>query len=382
MSETKLARVGLGADDRVVVKIGSALLASGPGGLDRQAIAGWARQLAALRAGGVRPLVVSSGAVAAGMHRLGWTERPEVLHRLQAAAAVGQMGLAETWEQSLRAQGMTTAQVLLTHADLADRRRYLNARTTLRTLLGHGIVPVVNENDVVANDEIRFGDNDRLAGLVANLVEARLLIVLTDQPGLRTEDPRYNPSAELIDMARVDDPALDGMVSARGGVLGRGGMLTKLQAARLAARSGTHTVIAHGGEADVLARIARGADEGRGVGTWLQAGEEPMVARKRWLAGSLRVSGTVVIDAGAAEVLRRDGRSLLPVGVTDVRGDFRAGDLVACVDPAGREVARGLCSYSADEARRIVGLPSGRIAEVLGYPGEAELIHRDNLVVL
>ena len=363
---------------RWVVKVGSALVTGDGSGLAGGMLDAWTGQIARLAAGGREIVVVSSGAVAVGMARLGWRERPRALHRLQAAAAVGQGGLAEAWESRMRRHGRHTAQVLLTHDDLADRRRYLNARSTLRTLLGLGVVPVVNENDTVAVEEIRFGDNDTLAALVANLVEADLLVILTDQAGLHTADPRSDPRAELVPEAEAGDPALERMAGAGAGRLGRGGMLTKVRAAARAARSGTSTVIADGRLEGALERLAAG----EAVGTFLAARQGRLAARKQWLAGQLQVRGRLVLDAGAVDALRRHGRSLLPVGVRAVEGEFARGELVACVDPEGREVARGLVNYSAEEARRIAGLPSDRIEEALGYVDEPELIHRDDLVLV
>lgn len=363
---------------RWVVKIGSALLTANGRGLAREAIADWAGQLAGLCASGHEVVIVSSGAVAEGMTRLGWRRRPTAIHELQAAAAVGQMGLVQTWESSFQAHGLHTAQVLLVHDDLSDRKRYLNARSTMKTLLGLGAVPVVNENDTVVTDEIRFGDNDTLGALVANLIEADVLVILTDQDGLFDSDPRDNPDARLIDCADADDASLLQFAEGRPGVLGRGGMVTKVRAARLAARSGAHTLIVGGGRAGVLSKVA----DGEPVGTWLRSGQKPVAARKQWLAGQLQTRGRLLLDDGAVRVLTGAGRSLLPVGVTAVDGEFRRGELVSCVDGAGREIARGLVNYSAEEARRIVGLPSERIRDVLGYHDEDELIHRDNLVLL
>ncbi len=359
-----------------VVKIGSSLLTAAGRGLDRDAIGSWVEQMVALRRHDIDLVLVSSGSIAEGMSRLGWRRRPVALHELQAAAAVGQMGLVQVYESFFQRHGLHTAQVLLTHEDLADRRRYLNARSTLRTLLGLDAVPVVNENDTVANDEIRFGDNDTLAGLVANLVEAQLLVILTDRAGLYTRDPRFDPDARRVETAHAGDPELEKMAG-EGGALGRGGMRTKLQAARLAARSGTTSIIASGRDPAILERIYGGEP----VGTRLSPGQAPMTARKRWLAGQLRVRGRLLLDAGAVRVLQDSGRSLLPVGVRGVEGSFSRGELVACVDPHAREVARGLVNYSAEETRRIMGQPSERIVELLGYVDEPELIHRDNLVL-
>ncbi len=362
---------------RWVVKIGSALLTNDGVGLDRDAIAAWVAQMARLREEGMELLLVSSGAVAEGMARLGWTQRPHALHQLQAAAAVGQMGLVEAWESAFGRHGLHTAQILLTHEDLSDRQRYLNARSTVRSLLELGVVPVINENDTVVTDEIRFGDNDTLAALAANLVEADHLILLTDQAGLYERDPRQDPKARLIPEANAADRELDAMAAARGGALGRGGMATKIRAARLAARSGTCTLIAPGREADVLRRLRRGEE----LGTLLRANQAPIAAHKQWLAGHLQLKGRLTCDPGAVRALREQGRSLLPVGVKAVAGEFRRGEVVACVDEAGHEIARGLVNYNADEVRQILGQPSGRIEEILGYVAEPELIHRDDMVV-
>ncbi len=371
-------RKQLGASRRWVIKIGSSLLTNDGRGLDGDAISAWVEQMAGLRAGGREVVLVSSGAVAEGMSRLGWARRPRALFELQAAAAVGQMGLVRAYESRFQRHGLHTAQVLLTHDDLADRKRYLNARSTLRSLLRLGVVPVVNENDTVATEEIRFGDNDTLAALVANLVEADLLVILTDQSGLFDRDPRTDPEARLIPEARAGDPSLELLASGGSGALGRGGMLTKLRAAARAARSGTPTLVVSGRETQVLARIAAGEP----IGTHLSAASEPLAARKQWLAGQLQVRGRLRLDAGAVRVLRQSGRSLLPVGVTAVEGAFARGELVACDGPDGVEVARGLVNYGAEEARRIIGQPSDRLEALLGYVDEPELIHRDNLVLL
>lgn len=363
---------------RWVVKIGSAMVTNDGRGLDLGAIAAWAEQIAALRDEGLEVVLVSSGAVAEGMRRLGWTTRPKAIHDLQAAAAVGQMGLVQAYESVFQQHGIHSAQVLLTHEDLSDRRRYLNARSTLKSLLAHGVIPVVNENDTVATDEIRFGDNDTLAALVANLVEADVLVILTDQQGLYSADPRKQADARLLSEVRAGDPQLLRMASPEGGALGRGGMYTKVCAAERAARSGAATLVASGRQPDVLRRLARGET----LGTLFVPERQKLVARKQWLAGQLRVAGRLHLDAGAVRVLRERGRSLLPVGVTAVEGAFARGELVACVSPEGEEVARGLVNYGADEARRIAGRASGEIESVLGYVDEDELIHRDNLVLL
>lgn len=364
---------------RLVVKIGSALLTDDGRGLSRETLTQWVDQLMAWRRAGVEIVLVSSGAVAEGMSRLGWKQRPEHVHELQAAAAVGQMGLVQAWEAQFQRHGTHTAQILLTHDDLSDRKRYLNARSTLRTLLPMGVVPIVNENDTVVTDEIRFGDNDTLGALVANLVEADGVVLLTDQPGLYDSDPRSNPDAALIPEARASDGRLDAMVAGGSrGALGSGGMATKVRAARLAARSGAFTLIAGGRMERVLERLR--SDEA--VGTLLIPDQERLDARKQWIAGHLRTRGRLVVDKGAVTVLREGGRSLLPVGVRRVEGGFRRGEMVSCVDEQGQEVARGLVSYDAAEARKLVGCPSERIAERLGYVQEEELIHRDNMVLI
>jgi glutamate 5-kinase len=371
-------RLALAGARRWVVKIGSALLTNDGQGLARAAIADWVSQIHQLQVRGHEILLVSSGAIAEGMVRLGWPQRPRELHRLQAAAAVGQMGLVEAYESCFQRYGRHTAQILLDHDDLSNRQRYLNARRTLLELIRLGVVPVVNENDTVVTDEIRFGDNDTLAALVANLVEAQLLVLLTDREGLYDADPRTAPDATLIHCARAMDDSLDASAGGSAGHLGRGGMITKLRAARLAARSGAHTLIAGGTLERVLLRVA----DGEPLGTLLVADTEPLVARKQWLAGQLQVKGTLTLDAGAVRVLRESGRSLLPVGVVCTQGDYSRGDLVRCVAEDGREVARGLINYSSEETARILRLPSDRIAAVLGYAGDPELVHRDNLVLI
>jgi glutamate 5-kinase len=363
---------------RWIIKIGSALLTADGKGLSRELLSGWVEQMAALRHAGHEVVLVSSGAVAEGMSRMGWRARPHNLNELQAAAAIGQMGLVHAWEACFQEYGLHTAQILLTRDDLADRSRYLNARSTLRTLLELGVVPVVNENDTVTTDELRFGDNDTLAALAANLIEAELLVLLTDQEGLFDADPRFNPNANLIDVTRVDNPQLDSVAGGSASGLGLGGMVTKVRAARLAARSGAGTVIASGRREGVVEAISRGES----VGTLLVPVQEPQAARKRWLAGQLQVRGSLTLDAGAVRVLREQGRSLLAVGVCGVKGDFARGEAVVCIDQSGHEVARGLVNYSAQETARIMGQPSGRIESTLGYVDEEELIHRDNLVLL
>jgi len=362
---------------RIVVKVGSSLVTNEGRGIDAEAVGNWCRQLATLSAQGREVVMVSSGAIAEGMKRLGWKTRPTELHELQAAAAVGQMGLAQTYETQLALHGMGSAQVLLTHADLADRERYLNARSTLLTLLQLRVIPVINENDTVVNDEIKFGDNDTLGALVANLVEADALVILTDQRGLYAADPRKVPDARFIDEAAAGDPALELMAGGAGSAIGRGGMLTKILAAKRAAGSGAGTVIAWGREPDVLLRLAAG----EAIGTALLAGTPKLAARKQWMADHLQLRGAVVVDDGAVGKLRDEGKSLLPIGVTEVEGDFRRGDVIAVRSAAGLEIARGLANYASTEARLIARKPSSQIAGLLGFANEPELIHRDNMVL-
>jgi len=368
----------LASSRRVVVKIGSSLLTNAGAGLDRSAIADWVRQIAQLRARGIDVLVVSSGAIAEGMKRLGWTRRPHAVNELQAAAAVGQMGLVQMWESCFAEVGLHTAQVLLTHEDLGDRRRYLNARTTLRSLVALGVVPIINENDTVVVDEIRFGDNDTLGALVTNLIEADALVILTDQKGLYSADPRKDTSAQLVAEALAGDSALEAMAGGAGSHLGSGGMITKILAAKRAARSGAHTAIAWGREPDALLRLFAGES----VGTLLTASTQPVTARKQWLADHLKPAGRIALDAGAVKALVKDGKSLLPIGATAVDGHFERGEVVSVLGPDGREVARGLANYGAAETARILRKPTAEIEAALGYIAEPELIHRDNLVVL
>lgn len=361
---------------RWVVKIGSALLTNDGQGLDYAAISHWVQQMAQLKQQGIELVLVSSGAVAAGMTRLGWKKRPSQLHLLQAAAAVGQMGLVQNYESEFSEYSLHTAQVLLDHDDLSSRERYLNARSTLNALLDLNVIPVVNENDTVVTDEIRFGDNDTLGALVANLIDADLLVILTDQLGMFTADPRSNKDATLIEEMAAADSRLSAMAG-DGGALGRGGMITKVRAARVAARSGADTIIVGGRQDSVLTRIS----QGESLGTYLWADQEPQAARKRWIAGHLQTRGALVLDDGAVAVLQKQGKSLLPVGVRELRGDFKRGELVVCEDQQGHEVARGLVNYHASEARKLLGKSSTQITELLGYQGDEELIHRDNLVV-
>ncbi|MCM2973696.1 glutamate 5-kinase [Larsenimonas suaedae] len=377
MNEAGVGRASLSAARHVVVKIGSALLTDNGQGLDEPAIGRWVDQIVELRRAGIKVTLVSSGAVAAGMARLGLTVRPESLGELQAAAAIGQTRLVECYEEHFERHQCQTAQILLTHADLSNRRRYLNARSAITSLHGFGVVPIINENDTVVTDEIRFGDNDTLGALVANLLEADALIILTDQEGLFDADPRRDPNATLITEADAHEQRLVD-VAGTGGVLGRGGMATKVRAARLAARSGAQTVIASGHQPNVLSRVVAGEC----VGTLLTPHDAPIAARKRWLAGQLKSRGTLTIDAGAARVLAHQGSSLLPVGVRAVEGDFRRGDLVVCVDLEGNRVAKGLVNYDVDDARRIMGKPSSEIERLLGFVEAHEIIHRDNLVLL
>jgi len=370
------AREKLAKKGRWVVKIGSSLLTNDGQGLDQAAISRWVEQLVKLRGAGMELILVSSGAVAEGMTRLGWRDRPSEVHRLQAAAAVGQMGLVQAYEANFMRHGIHTAQILLTHDDMSNRRRYLNARSAMRTLIELGVIAVVNENDTVATDEIRFGDNDTLGALVANAVEADALILLTDQSGLFDSDPRGNPDARFISEARADDESLVAMAGG-GGKLGRGGMATKVRAAKLAARSGAVTVIASGREPDVLLRL----HQSELLGTLLTPEREPMAARKQWIAGQLQARGALVVDAGAVVALTRSGRSLLPAGVRSVSGDFSRGEMVMVVDESGRLIARGLANYGVEDAGRIIGRSSREIESILGFMGEEELVHRDNMVL-
>ncbi|MCC2654986.1 MAG: glutamate 5-kinase [Panacagrimonas sp.] len=372
-----MSRERLKTARRWVIKIGSSLLTARGQGLDHEAIRTWCGQIAKLRAEGRQVVLVSSGAVAEGMARLGLKKRPGVLHELQAAAAVGQMGLVRAWELGFEAHGIRAAQILLTHEDVADRSRYLNARATLKSLLDFGAVPVVNENDTVSTDEIRLGDNDTLGALTCNLIEADLLVILTDQDGLFDADPRIKPDARLVSEIALSAPELNVMAGDSKGELGRGGMRTKLSAARIAARSGASTAIAYGKEPQVLERLSAGES----LGTLLLPDAGAMSARKRWIAGQLQARGRLHLDAGAVGVLRSQGKSLLPVGVKRVEGTFDTGDLVICLDPEGGEVARGLSNYSAADAAKIVGAKRDELLARLGYPGEPELIHRDNLVL-
>ena len=362
---------------RIVVKVGSSLVTNEGRGLDEQAIGEWCRQLSALVREGRELIMVSSGAIAEGMKRLGWQQRPKALNELQAAAAVGQMGLAQMYETQLRHNGLGSAQVLLTHADLADRERYLNARSTLLTLLSHGVLPVINENDTVVNDEIKFGDNDTLGALVANLVEADVLIILTDQKGLYSADPRVEPSATFVHTARAGDAQLEAMAGGAGSSIGKGGMITKILAAKRAAGSGASTVIAWGRETDVLLRLAKG----EAIGTLLVAPTQKQQARKQWMADQLQLRGSITVDKGAVDKVRKEGKSLLPIGMTAVEGEFSRGEVIAILDPQGVEIARGLANYASAEARLICRKPSGEIDASLGYTAEPEMVHRDNLVL-
>ncbi|ASP38910.1 glutamate 5-kinase [Bacterioplanes sanyensis] len=375
--EYQAARAQLAQRHRWVIKIGSALLTNDGRGLDRERIAQWVNQMAALKQAGHEVVLVSSGSVAEGMKRLGWQRRPEQLHQLQAAAAVGQMGLIQAYESAFAEHQFHTAQILLTHDDLSDRRRYLNARTTLRTLLDMGVVPIVNENDTVVTDEICFGDNDTLGALVANLVEADLLVLLTDQDGLYTADPRTHADATMVHQGAASDPAFKAMAGG-GGSLGRGGMATKVRAATLAARSGADTIIVGGRLPAVIERLR----QGEVLGTLLQADAEKLVARKQWIAGHLQTCGELVLDAGAVNAVQSQGRSLLPIGVAAVQGQFERGQVVACLNEQGQLVAKGLVNFSSDEARLIVRTPTRELVNVLGVVSDPEMIHRDNLVVL
>ena len=362
---------------RIVVKVGSSLVTNEGRGLDAEAIGQWSEQLAALAKSGREVIMVSSGAIAEGMKRLGWVTRPKAIHELQAAAAVGQMGLVQMYETKLRENGIGSAQVLLTHADLADRERYLNARSTLLTLLSLGVVPVINENDTVVNDEIKFGDNDTLGALVANLVEADALIILTDQKGLYTADPRKDPSARFVDVGKAGDAALEAMAGGAGSSIGSGGMITKILAAKRAAGSGASTVIAWGREPSVLLRLT----QGEAIGTLLVAQTAKNQARKQWMADHLQMRGSVTVDAGAAAKVAGEGKSLLPIGMTAVQGEFSRGDVIAVLSTDGVEMARGLSNYSSAEARLICRKSSSEFERLLGYTGEPEMVHRTNLVL-
>ena len=362
----------------LIVKVGSSLVTNNGEGLDRGAIAAWAAQISALIAQGKQVVLVSSGAVAEGMQRLGWKKRPVEVNELQAAAAVGQMGLVQMYESCFSQHGLHTAQILLTHEDLSDRKRYLNARSTLKTLLNLRVIPIINENDTVVTEEIRFGDNDTLGALVANLIEADALVILTDQQGLYSADPRKDSNAQFIQFETAGNPALEQMAGGAGSNVGTGGMLTKILAAKRAANSGAHTIIASGREPNVLVRLSAG----EAVGTHLQAGQMKIVAKKQWLADHLRIGGKLVLDAGAANVLTKEGKSLLAIGVVDVQGAFERGDVVACVNADGVELARGIVNYNSQEVARIKRKPSHEIEQILGYVEESELIHRDNMVLL
>ncbi len=362
---------------RIVVKVGSSLVTNEGKGLDHAALARWAEELSALTKLGKEVVLVSSGAIAEGIKRLGWTKRPTMIHEKQAAAAVGQMGLIEGYQRVFSAHGLKTAQILLTHEDMADRTRYLNARSTLLTLLAHHVVPIINENDTVATSEIRVGDNDTLGALVTNLIDGDALVILTDQKGLFTADPRKDPGAVLLQEVVAGDPKLEAMAGGAGSNVGTGGMYTKVIAAKRAARSGAATVIACGREANVLTRLAKG----EAIGTQFNAGTSRLAARKQWLAAHLQVQGAVTLDEGAVKALR-SGASLLPVGVTAVGGEFSRGDVVTCLAPDGAEIARGLVNYASAETLKLLRQPTAKIEGILGYIDEPELIHRDNLVLL
>ena len=371
------SEIRLKSGSRLVVKVGSALLTDNGLGLRKESMQQWIRQMVELKKRGYDVVIVSSGAIAEGITRLGWKRRPHAIHELQAAAAIGQMGLIQAYESGFQQYGIHTAQILLTHEDITERQRYLNARSSLRTLIKLGVVPVINENDTVSTDEIRFGDNDTLAGLVANLIEADLLIILTDQEGLFDKDPDVHVDASLIPRGNAGDKALE-KYAGKTGKLGRGGMLTKIRAARMAAKSGTSTIIANGKTEDILIRIA----DGNAIGTLLSSTHAPLAARKLWLAGQSLVSGRLTLDDGAVDVLSRHGRSLLAVGVTAVEKDFQRGEIVSCLNSSGEEVARGLVNYGAAEVRKIMGKSSDQFESLLGYIDEPELIHRDNLILM
>jgi glutamate 5-kinase len=377
-SKTHVERKVVRQAQRWVVKIGSSLVTDEGRGIDAEAIARWAAQIAALRSQAREVVLVSSGAIAEGMKRLGWASRPHEIHELQAAAAVGQMGLAQAYESGFSKWRLKTAQILLTHEDIADRRRYLNARSTLNTLLSLGVVPIINENDTVVTDEIKLGDNDTLAALVTNLIEADVLVILTDQAGLYTADPRKDSQAQLIHHGRATDTQFEAMAGGAGSGIGKGGMVTKVRAAQRAARSGADTVIASGRESDVLTRLA----DGELIGSCLLADLAPMAAKKQWLADQLQIKGRLILDAGAVQVLAEQGKSLLPIGVVGVDGEFERGDVVDCLGPDHNVVARGLVNYGASDTRRIMRRASSEIESLLGFVEEQELIHRDNLILL
>jgi glutamate 5-kinase len=363
---------------RIIIKVGSSLVTNHGEGLDQKAIASWVEQIAHLVKSGKEIVLVTSGAVAEGMQRLGWKARPTLINELQAAAAIGQMGLVQIYEKNFSQHELKAAQILLTHDDLADRKRYLNARSTLNTLLELKVIPIINENDTVVTDEIRFGDNDTLASLVANLIEADLLVILTDQPGLFSEDPRKNKEAKLVHYGVAGDLSLEAMAGGAGSSIGTGGMLTKVLAAKRASRSGAHTIIASGKEENVLIRLS----QGEMIGTHLESKQLKVAARKQWLADHLQLRGKLVLDDGAIEALKKEGKSLLPIGVTKVEGDFDRGEVVVCEDAEGREIARGLINYNATETKKIMGKPTNAIENLLGYIDQPSLIHRDNLILL
>lgn len=365
--------------ETIVVKIGSSLVTNNGQGIDRAALSNWTRQIAELAKQNKHVVLVSSGAVAEGMQRLGWTKRPKMVHELQAAAAIGQMRLMYAYESCFDQHGLITAQILMTHDDLSDRTRYLNAQTTIRTLLEYGVIPIINENDTVTTSKVKLGDNDTLGALVANLIDADLLVILTDQAGLYTADPRKDPSAKLISLANASDPTLEAMAGGAGTQYGLGGMATKVTAAHRAARSGAHTIIAAGKEPDVLIRLIINDES---IGTFIHADLPRMYARKNWIADQLQLAGQFILDDGAVKAVEYRGTSLLPVGVTNVKGEFKRGEMVACLAPDGREIARGLTNYDSNEARKILRKASGELETALGYIREPELIHRDNLVLL
>ena len=362
---------------RWVIKIGSALITDNGCGLKHDNLDNWVNQISALRERGIDIVIVSSGAVAEGLTRLNWKNRPNIIHKLQAAAAVGQMGLIQAYETCFQKYNKQTAQVLLTHDDISNRTRYLNARTSLNTLLQLGVVPIVNENDTVAPDEIRFGDNDTLAGLVANLIDAELLVLLTDQNGLYTSDPRKDSSAELIEQAKADDESLE-KYAGDSSNYGRGGMLTKLKAASIASKSNTQTIIASGNESSILLKIANSEK----VGTLLTTSEDTLQAKKQWLANQAYLKGSVTIDSGAVTAIIKSGKSLLPIGVKSITGEFKRGEIISCIDLDGKEIARGLSNYDSIQATSIMGKSSEEIGELLDCKDEDELIHRDNMILI
>jgi len=368
----------LGKTRRIVVKVGSSILASVEKGLHREVFSHLAKEISDIKRKGYEIVLVSSGAIAAGMEKLGYRARPQSITQKQATAAVGQGRLMKIYEDHFSRYQQIVAQILLTHDDLSHRRRFLNARNTLLALLGLGIIPIINENDTVVVDEIKFGDNDNLSALIANLIEADLLVILTDMEGLCDADPRYHPQAHCISLVEDIDMDIGARIGDAGGPWNVGGMISKIQAARKASRSGIPTVIACGTKEGVLHQILRGKE----IGTLILPKEEALSSRKRWIAFNLKPKGDVVVDEGAKRAIVQKGKSLLPSGIVRIRGAFDRGDPVSCLGPKGKEFARGLVNYSAAELEKIKGLRTDHIERALGYKYSDEIIHRDDLVVL